>query len=875
MRPEVVSHYRIRRRLGAGGMGEVYLADDLTLKRPVAIKLLTSEDLTDDQVRRNLLREAQAAASLDHPNICPVYEVGTDGDLSFIVMQFVEGETLAARLKQGRLSPDEALDVVSQVADALAAAHRQGVVHRDIKPQNIMLTSRGGLKVLDFGLAKRAPSGPASEEMTLSTVGQSGRVVGTAPYMSPEQVKQESVDGRSDLFALGATYYECLTGRRAFSGKSPLEICGQVLHVEPPPPSSINDQLGPAHDELCRQLLAKRPDDRVQTGEEALRLLELARQIGTVTVRHTTPQPAPARGWTVGRFLVTRRRLSVVASVGAFSTLVLVGFWWQPWSSTAPTDTEQAALRQAVSGSDTVQKYVVVMPLAAVALEDQALTDGLTDALASKLSQLSRSHGLQVASASMVRELDQATVNEVGTELGVTLAVLCGVQRDGQQLRVTLTLVEAPGGREVESDTVTAARGDPFLLQDRVLAAVTGLLDIELEPHELDALRAYGTQVPEAYYLYLEGRGHLERLDRNNDVDRRQALDLDSDYALARAGLGSAYWQKYNRTNQPDAALQAAAECQQAVELDEQQAASHVCLGTVYGSLGRHDEAIVEFTRAISIEPTSPDALHALALAYEQMGSVADAEQAHKEAIQMLPHHWAGYRWLGAFYLSESRYAEASDMFERVLGVTPDSYTGYSNLGVAYANQERWPEAFDALERSVEIKPSVQGYSNLATLYFFQGRYFRAARLYEDAVSLDERNYLIWGNLGDARYWSPGDEREAEDAYEEALSLAEELRSVTPQEALLLGDMALYNAMLGRSAPALELVLEALELAPDDRELQLQAAQTYQQLGRTNEALQLLEAALDGDLAPTLVSQNPWFESIQDTAEFRALMTTP
>ena len=210
-------------------------------------------------------------------------------------MQFVEGETLAARLKQGRLSPDEALDVVSQVADALAAAHRQGVVHRDIKPQNIMLTSRGGLKVLDFGLAKRAPSGPASEEMTLSTVGQSGRVVGTAPYMSPEQVKQESVDGRSDLFALGATYYECLTGRRAFSGKSPLEICGQVLHVEPPPPSSINDQLGPAHDELCRQLLAKRPDDRVQTGEEALRLLELARQIGTVTVRHTTPQP---RGWT-------------------------------------------------------------------------------------------------------------------------------------------------------------------------------------------------------------------------------------------------------------------------------------------------------------------------------------------------------------------------------------------------------------------------------------------------------------------------------------------------------------------------------------------------------------------------------------------------
>ena len=220
MLPEVVSHYRIRRRLGAGGMGEVYLADDLTLKRQVAIKLLTSEDLTNEQVRRNLLREAQAAASLDHPNICPVYEVGTDGDLSFIVMQYVEGETLAARLKQGRPSPDEALDIAAQVADALATAHRQGVVHRDIKPQNIVLTPLGGLKVLDFGLAKRAPEGPASEEMTRSTLGQSGAVVGTAPYMSPEQVKQEPVDGRSDLFALGATYYECLTGRRAFLGKT-------------------------------------------------------------------------------------------------------------------------------------------------------------------------------------------------------------------------------------------------------------------------------------------------------------------------------------------------------------------------------------------------------------------------------------------------------------------------------------------------------------------------------------------------------------------------------------------------------------------------------------------------------------------------------
>ena len=617
----------------------------------------------------------------------------------------------------------------------------------------------------------------------------------------------------------------------------------------------------------------------MQTGEEALRSLELARQTGTVTGRPTTPQPAPALGWTLGRFLVTRR--SVAASICGLATLVVAGFWWQPWSSTEPTETEQAALRQAVLGSDTVQKYVVVMPLAAVVLGDQALTGGLTDSLTSKLSQLSRSHGLQVASTSMVRELEQATVSGVGTELGVTLAVLCGVRRDGQQLDVTLTLVEAPGGREINSTTVTVAQGDPFLLQDRVLAAVTDLLDIELAPDEIEAMREYGTERPEAYYLYLEGRGQLERSDRGNDIDRaistfRRALDLDADYGLAHAGLGAAYWQKYRQTNQPDWASQAATECQEAVELDQQQVRSRVCLGAAYAGLGRNDEAVAEFTRAVAIEPTSPDALRGLAATYEQIGNLEDSEQAYRQAIAMLPNHWAGYSWLGRFYVSQSRFAEASEMYERVTELTPDSYMGYSNLGVTYVYQERWPEALAAIERSVEIRPSVAGYSNLGSLYFFQeGRYFAAARMYEDALNLDERNYLIWGNLGDARYFGPDEQSQAAVAYERALSLAEELRRTTPRNAVLLGDMALYNAMLGRSVPALELVLEALELTPNDPERQLQAAQTYQQLGRTDEAIGLLEAALDGNITPALVTENPWFESIRELSRFQELLTSP
>ena len=257
--------------------------------------------------------------------------------------------------------------------------------------------------------------------------------------------------------------------------------------------------------------------------------------------------------------------------------------------------------------------------------------------------------------------------------------------------------------------------------------------------------------------VFLAASGHRDRAISTFG----RVLDLDPDYALAHAGLGSAYWQKYDQTKRPDMVLQAAAECQKAVELDAQLAAGRVCLGTAYGSLGRGDDAIAEFRRAIDLEPTNPDALRRLALFHEQMGGVEDAEQAYLQVIETLPNHWAGYTWLGAFYISQSRYAEASDTFERVVDRTPDSYKGHSNLGVAYVYQDRWTEAIGAMERSVEIKPSVVGYSNLASAYLFQeGRYFRAAQLYENVLGLDELNYLTWGFLGDARYWLR-DQREA------------------------------------------------------------------------------------------------------------------
>lgn len=272
MFPQEISHYRIIGKLGQGGMGEVYLAYDSVLRRKVAIKLLSSRLVEDAQAKKRLLREAQAAANLDHENICAIYEIGEEEGVSFIVMQYIEGESLSDRLRTKPPGLIESLDIVTQVSRALEEAHSKGVVHRDIKPQNIMITPRGAVKVLDFGLAKMVfPDEASLSEDTQSLLTDAGLIIGTAPYMSPEQAKSAAIDHRSDLFSLGAVLYECVTGTQAFTGSSPMEICGKVIHEDPFAASKVNPRVPPELDHLVLKLLAKKPNDRYQSATELFR----------------------------------------------------------------------------------------------------------------------------------------------------------------------------------------------------------------------------------------------------------------------------------------------------------------------------------------------------------------------------------------------------------------------------------------------------------------------------------------------------------------------------------------------------------------------------------------------------------------------------
>ncbi len=290
--------YRIQRLLGRGGMGEVYLARDTALERDVAIKFVSSQKLQDSAARARLLREAQAAAGLDHPCICPVHEAGvTEDGRAYIVMPFIDGTTLADIIPLGPMPPREALNICSQVADALATAHRHGIVHRDLKPGNIMMTTSGRPRLLDFGIAQTSLVPHVVAEATTVTVGPatSGGLVGTPAYMSPEQVQHRQVDGRSDLFALGVVLYECLTGARAFDGPTPYEAVANVLRVDPPPPSGRVPGLDGRHDALCARLMAKDPNDRFQSAEEVVGAIRvLLPDTGRITGTGTQPILAAA-----------------------------------------------------------------------------------------------------------------------------------------------------------------------------------------------------------------------------------------------------------------------------------------------------------------------------------------------------------------------------------------------------------------------------------------------------------------------------------------------------------------------------------------------------------------------------------------------------
>jgi serine/threonine protein kinase/tetratricopeptide (TPR) repeat protein len=872
--------YELLKPLGAGGMGEVFRARDRDLGRDVAVKFLPARFAADADRLSRFAFEARTASSLNHPNIVTIHEIGEAEGLPYIVMELVEGETLRTAIRDGRLPTRRVLDIASQIADGLAKAHSAGIVHRDLKPENVMLTPDGFVKILDFGLAKLhadvipggAPPnrGRTETPTTFPTGTRDGAIIGTAGYMSPEQAAGRPADFRADQFAFGATLYEMATGRQAFQRDSVVQTLNAIIEHDPPPLAELNPSFPAPARWIAERCLAKAPGDRYASTLDLARELRGVREhFGEASNSSADPRPPVPplrhlRTWHV-----------LAASAAVLSALAVV-----------PT-VREPILERLHWLSIPTKKRIAVLPVhcPGASAEELAGCEGLLDYVTARLGSL-QSQSVTVVPALDVRQSGANRSSDVRRRLGATLALDISVQHAGSRTILAASLVDTERGRQLRSETRQFETGQATL-SDQTVDAVVGMLDMELKPEERTALRAGSTADPRASRLYGEAVGRtpyqlgqtaLERADQQPNIEEaiglfNKALELEPNYALAHVGLGRAYLNLYQILKRQQDAELAEAHCRRAIELEPLMPHGWTTLGALHTQLGKYDPALDELGRALDREPRNGQIYSRIAYVYQRQKRFAEAEDTYRKAISLAPDSWSNHSYYGAFLSGRSRYADAEVTFRRALDLAPENPRILSNLGGVLQRLERNTEARAALVKSIGLNPTGGALSNLATLEYGEGHFVEAARIYEQATQLNQRDYRIWRNLATAYAHVEGGRPKTLEAYRRALDLAEQERKRDPGNGMLAAETADCQAQLGNTVEARRLLAEANKLAPTDGNAAELAAQVYEDLGDRESALEMLGAALARGYPREEVERAPTFEKLRADPRYQALVT--
>jgi tetratricopeptide (TPR) repeat protein/TolB-like protein len=871
MNDQTVSHYRIQEKLGAGGMGVVYKAEDIRLGRLVALKFLPENAAVEAHALERFKREARTASALDHPNICTIYEIDEDQGRPFIAMQLLEGQTLRDRIGDKPIPLGTLLDWGLQIADALQAAHAKGIMHRDIKPANIFITTREQAKILDFGLAKlTAPDLGSSSSPTMSMSAQlthTGAAVGTVAYMSPEQARGEPLDVRTDLFSFGVLLYEMATGRQAFSGPTWAVTVHAILGQSPVSLNESMPGLPQRLQEIIDKALVKNREQRYQSAAEIhADLLQLKKDYESGKSLTSTRTAAI---WS------PKRKLQLAVAAGCAALLIAAAVWGprllhrvRSAAGTAPSIALENGLQK---------KSIAVLPLAAIA-DDPKLTvfgKGLLEDVAAKLSQLSANHDLEIIAPRALEDRKVATLADAKKEFGVNLGLAISLKQDGDLVRASYSLIDTGTGKNLAGDSITAPVSDLFTIEDKLTSGVADALHISLHTEERQALGAHATTLPEAYQYFLEGQGYLRHSSEREaltsaEIVFKQALKLDPNYGPAEAGLGETYWYLYAMTKEKRWIEPAQQACAKATELGNAGAEGHVCLGTIENGTGQFEKAAEQFQQAVQLDPVDDQAYWHLAEAYQNLNQLDKAEETYKRTIGVRPEYWRGYSALGVFYISQAEYEKAQAMFEKAASLRPNDYRDYSNLGAALLYEGKDEEATRALEKSIAIRPSHYAYDDLGVAYLRLHKFDQAARSTQEALKLEDSDYQAWGNLGDAYYYG-GNQSAATESYKKAISLAEQKLKINPRDTEVLSDLASYWAMLGNRSRALD-YLDRFQVGKNDKELLFQAALVYNQFHETGTALEWLSKALAAGYSKSVVSKAPNLDNLHDNPRYQALM---
>lgn len=843
--------YRIETLLGEGGMGRVYKAYDKDLNRTVAIKLVRSEFATDPHSIARFKQELLLASRISHKNILRIHDLGDVDGAKFISMTYVEGEDLHDLMqREGKLSAARAIAMARQLCGALDAAHAENVVHRDLKPRNILVDKAGNLYISDFGLARSL-----GDEATRMT--QTGMLVGTPRYMSPEQVEGQPADHRSDLYSLGIILYEMVTGDMPFRANSTLEIMYQRVHGIPKDPREVCPEVPAELACVIMRCLQKDVSLRYQSAREILNDLDTGQVTKTIAI-------ATKRS----RF---PRRPIVFATVGM--ALLAAGLLVSPSVRRYVATRESSQRKAAMAG-----KYIAVLPLRPLgdtdALKYQA--EGIGDALSAKLFHMKDLH---LASPSAVQRANlNAPLDKVARSLGVNLLVYGTLQAspDGKRLVSIVKLEDVAANRLLWTEEFSESSQELLPLEDRIFNKLVGALEYKLNNEEMAGGLAHPTENTAAYDVYLRGRSLMrgQRDEKNISTAMNlynEAIQKDPGFAEAYAAVADASMYMFDIKKDGMWLEKALGAANQATRINPNLPEAHIALGSAYRVSGKSNEAISEFKQALRLAPNSDEAYRRLASTYARADKRDEAIEAYRKAIAVNPYFWENYNQLGAAYIRMGETDLALENFRKVTSMEPELPVGHMNIGMAYYKKGDFEHSIPEFQKAVNLKATSLGYANLSAAYVLLGKYEEAVTAAEKAVALNPSNDTAAGNLADAYRFS-GRKEKARHTYDTAISLAFKTLQANTRDSACIGRLALYYSKEGDRVRAAEFIRRALAMKPNDPELLFEEAIVTALAGHETDALTSLRKALEAGYTRQEMERDPELAKVRALPDYRKIM---
>ncbi|MBV9404704.1 MAG: tetratricopeptide repeat protein [Acidobacteriaceae bacterium] len=825
------SRYRIEAEAGQGGMGRVYRATDLELNRTVALKVIRTE-LADDAVTiARLKEEIRLASEISHPHVLRIHDLGEADGIRFISMAWVEGEDLAHYLShRGRLDEAEILRIGQQASEGLGAAHAQQIVHRDLKPQNILIAASGNVCIGDFGLAQSlAPD--ASSHLT-----QTGHIIGTPRYMSPEQLSGKAVDRRTDIYSLGLVLYEMATGTTP-------ELPRRVFE-RPVNPKGANPAISDKLAGTILRCLEPEPDKRYASVDELLQSLREPHGAAE------TPRAKWRSPWAYAAAAVLVIAIAIAITLARRATPI------PPLSK---------------------GKFIAVLPLAAAGsdLNLKSYSQGITDAVSARLFALDGVH--PISQAAIERSDLKQPLDRIARQLGANMVAAGTVEARDGKIIVHSTVSSIEPRKTLSDQTFTGSAESLLEIEDKIYGQISGAAGAHGTGKQLLAsVSANPTRNPEAYDLYLQGRELLKETRDAEGAARalqffEQACAKDPSFALAWTGVADASLQIYRTKRESfwaakalDAARRAASDVYDLPEV-------HFTLGSVYTATGKNGEAIEELKRALALEPNSDSGYLRLGRAYLAAGQAEAALGALRKAVELNPYYWWNHDQLGLAFFRMGRNQEALKAFKTAAELNPNNGAEYNRIGAAYWRMGRLQDSIEQFKKVIKLQPSADAYTNLGTAYFALGHYREAIPNFKKAAQINNKNVLYIANLADA-YRQAGQQEEASKTYGEAVRLAYQQLQVNPQDSGTMGHLAMCYAKQGDLEKAGELIAGARAIDAADNQLMYDEAVIKTLGGKPQEALAALRQAFEKGYSVEEAKTDSDLKTLRASPDFQKLL---